>query len=75
MTIMLTLAQGHLAQLKKAVSSTEYRNLAPLLVDQPMTVSMKPKQTGDRGAWDIWVERGDGGLAVRGTIETIALPV
>lgn len=73
LTIMLTLAQAHLAQRGRAVSSIEYRNLAPLLVEQPMTVCMKPKQVGDRGAWDIWVERADGGLAVRGTIETKAL--
>lgn len=70
LTLILTLVKGHLSQLGKAVSSIEYRNLAPLLVEQPMTVCTKPKQVGNRGAWDVWVERSDGGLAVRGTIET-----
>ncbi|KAL1957099.1 hypothetical protein VTO42DRAFT_6357 [Malbranchea cinnamomea] len=70
LTLILTLAQGYLSQLGKAVSSIEYRNLAPLLVERPMTVCAKPKQAGQRDAWDIWVERSDRGLAVRGTIET-----
>lgn len=70
LTLMLTLAQRHLSNLGKSVASIEYRNLAPLVVERPMMVCAKPKQVGNRGAWDVWVERDQGGLAVRGTIET-----
>ena len=70
LTMMLIMAQRQLSNLGKTVASIEYRNLAPLIVEQPMKICTKLKQAGNRGAWDIWVEGGQGGLAVRGTIET-----
>ncbi|KAI1965808.1 hypothetical protein LOZ58_000708 [Ophidiomyces ophidiicola] len=70
LTLMLMVFQGHIKDTRRAVSSIEYRNLAPILVEQPLTVCAKPKETGHDGSWDIWIERGDGGMAVRGTIQT-----
>ena len=35
-----------------------------------MKVCVKPKQNGRPGAWDVWIEGGDGGLRVRGTVHT-----
>lgn len=63
---VLTGYSGHL------VSRFVYRNHAPLYVNEPLTVNVRPVPSrGDRGerelAWDAWVEGPDGGLAVKGT--------
>lgn len=73
-TIMITLFQNHMKSLKQTVTSIEYRNLAPLLVEQEMYVCAKPKSTGDKKSWEIWVEGSDGSLAVRGTVHTEQQP-
>lgn len=70
---MLTLLQDHLQDSKRAISSIEYRNLAPILVERPLSVCAKPKENGNGTSWDIWIERDDGGLAVRGTVQTRSL--
>ncbi|KAK2732478.1 hypothetical protein FQN55_004090 [Onygenales sp. PD_40] len=68
LTLMLTVIQNHLSDIGQIVRGIEYRNLAPLFVEQQMRICAKPKGSG-AGAWDIWVEGGDGGLAVKGTIQ------
>ncbi|KAF3479602.1 uncharacterized protein GIQ15_06578 [Arthroderma uncinatum] len=70
LTIMLTVFQSHAASLGQTVSSIEYRNLAPLLVEREMRVCAARKSNGSSGSWDIWVEGNDGGLAAKGTIRT-----
>jgi hydroxyacyl-ACP dehydratase HTD2-like protein with hotdog domain len=70
LTLTLTVMQRHLSKLGKNISGIEYRNLAPLIVEQPLRICAKPKDAGRGTSWEVWVERGDGGLAVRGTIET-----
>ncbi|KMP03483.1 hypothetical protein CIRG_03175 [Coccidioides immitis RMSCC 2394] len=70
LTLMLTLLQDHLSESRQAISAIEYRNLAPILVEQPLTVCAKPKEPACRSLWDVWIERNDGGLAVKGTIQT-----
>lgn len=68
---MLTAFQKHVSALGQAVSSVEYRNLAPLLVEREMKVCAAQKPNGSNGSWDIWVEGKDGGLAAKGTIRTV----
>ncbi|GBF64802.1 mesaconyl-C(4)-CoA hydratase [Trichophyton mentagrophytes] len=71
LTIMLSTFQKHAATLGQVVSSIEYRNLAPLLVEHKMKVCAARKSNGSTGSWDIWVEDNDGGLAAKGTIKTV----
>ncbi|DAA75448.1 TPA_exp: Uncharacterized protein A8136_1845 [Trichophyton benhamiae CBS 112371] len=71
LTIMLSTFQKHAATLGQAVSSIEYRNLAPLLVEHEMKVCAARKSNGSTGSWDIWVEDNNGGLAVKGAIKTV----
>lgn len=71
LTLLLTVLQQHLSGLDLRVSSVEYKNLAPLFVAEQLTVCGKPKNAG--GAWDVWIESPDGGLAVRGTARTCSL--
>jgi hydroxyacyl-ACP dehydratase HTD2-like protein with hotdog domain len=54
------------------VEHIEYKNLAPLFVDEVLTVCGKVKNGGDGGGgvWDVWIEGPKGGLAVRGTVRT-----
>lgn len=72
LTLLLSLLQHHLGGLGLCVDHIDYRNLAPLVVEEQLTVCGKPKN--DNGAWDVWIEGPDGGLAVRGTARTRALP-
>ncbi|OAL66812.1 hypothetical protein A7C99_2206 [Trichophyton rubrum] len=71
LTIMLSTFQKHAATLGQVVSTIEYRNLAPLLVEHEMKVCAARKPNGSTGSWDIWVEDNDGGLAAKGTIKTV----
>ncbi|EGX90839.1 hypothetical protein CCM_07259 [Cordyceps militaris CM01] len=70
LALMLRVLTGYSGQL---VSRFVYRNHAPLYVDEPLTVKVRPvasrtggnAQQGD--TWDAWVEGPDGGLAAKGT--------
>jgi hydroxyacyl-ACP dehydratase HTD2-like protein with hotdog domain len=70
LTIMLTVLRCYLIQSRHAIRDIEYRNLAPLYVEEEMKVCVKPKQNGRPNAWEVWIEGGDGGLRVRGTVHT-----
>ncbi|KAK3302494.1 uncharacterized protein B0T15DRAFT_307613 [Chaetomium strumarium] len=49
------------------IKSLNYRNLAPLYVNEEMRVCLRrTKAEGDGLQWDVWVEGPDGGLAVKG---------
>lgn len=72
LTLLLTAMQGHL-QSRHFIKDIEYRNLAPLYVDEELTVCGKPKIGRRTGAWDVWIEGSQGGLAVRGTVQTGAV--
>ncbi|KAL4868490.1 hypothetical protein BDV12DRAFT_185861 [Aspergillus spectabilis] len=50
-----------------AIGNIEYKNLAPVYVEEELTICGKPKSTKDNSSWDVWIEGKDGGLAVRGT--------
>lgn len=71
LTLLLTALQTHLRKLDLRIDSIEYKNLAPLFVEEQLTVCGKPKN--DNGAWEVWIEGPDGGLAVRGTVQTSRL--
>ncbi|EGC45072.1 conserved hypothetical protein [Histoplasma capsulatum var. duboisii H88] len=77
LTLMLTVFQNHISDAsarRPVIGSIEYRNLAPLFVEQEMRICAKRKGNGERasaGAWDIWVEGPDGGLAVKGTVHML----
>ncbi|KAJ6094640.1 hypothetical protein N7467_002153 [Penicillium canescens] len=71
LTLLLSVLQHHLKQVNLYVNSIEYKNLAPLFVEEELVICGKPKN--DTGAWDVWIEGQDGGLAVRGTAQTRSL--
>lgn len=68
LTLLLSVLQRHLDGLGLRVDHIEYKNLAPLFVEEQLTVCGKPKN--EDGTWDVWIEGPDGGLAVRGTVRT-----
>lgn len=70
LTLLLTTAQAHLAKLKLKIRDIEYRNLTPIYVGEELGICGKPKNGKMPGAWDVWIENREGGLAVRGTIHT-----
>jgi hydroxyacyl-ACP dehydratase HTD2-like protein with hotdog domain len=65
--MLLSVLGRHFSELGLRVEHIEYKNLAPLFVDQVLTVCGKPK---NGGVWDVWIEGPRGGLAVRGTVRT-----
>lgn len=67
LTLVLSVLQSHLQSLNLQVRRFEYRNLAPLYVEEELTICGKPKNDG---AWDVWIEGPGGSLAVRGTART-----
>ncbi|CAI7599002.1 unnamed protein product [Penicillium bialowiezense] len=68
LTLLLSVVRHHLSQLNLCISAIEYRNIAPLFVEEELVICGKPKN--GNGAWDVWIEGADGGLAVRGTVRT-----
>ncbi|KAJ5501975.1 hypothetical protein N7463_004849 [Penicillium fimorum] len=68
LTLLLSVLRQQLSKLKLRISDIEYKNLAPLFVEQELVICGKPKN--DTGSWDVWIEGPDGGLAVRGTART-----
>ncbi|KAJ5888901.1 hypothetical protein N7495_008942 [Penicillium taxi] len=70
LTLLLSVLQNQLYSHGVQVESFEYRNLAPLFVEEELTVCGKPKNDN---SWDVWIEGPNGGLAVRGTAKTKCL--
>lgn len=69
LALMLTALQNHLVKRMLVVQEIQYKNLLPLFVDEKMRICGKPQQ-GNGENWDVWIENKDGGLAVRGTVQT-----
>ncbi|RAL08378.1 uncharacterized protein BO97DRAFT_354162 [Aspergillus homomorphus CBS 101889] len=71
LTLVLLLAAlgKHIDDLGSVIKEITYRNIAPLFVGEQMTICGKPKAGNHKGAWDVWIEGKDGGLAVRGTVQ------
>lgn len=68
LTLLLNVLQDHLERLNLQAEHIEYKNLAPLFVEEQLSVCGKPKN--ENGAWDVWIEGPDGGLAVRANAKT-----
>jgi hydroxyacyl-ACP dehydratase HTD2-like protein with hotdog domain len=68
LTLLLTAFRRHLDGNGVTIKEIDYKNLAPVYVDEELAICGKPKSTKDDNAWDVWIEGRDGGLAVRGTI-------
>ncbi|XXH05116.1 ATP binding [Hypoxylon texense] len=73
LTLMLSLLRSQLDPDEK-IHKIDYRNLAPLYVNEPLRVCLRQigreDESADRGKsrrWEVWVEDQDGGLSVRGT--------
>ncbi|GKZ54982.1 hypothetical protein AnigIFM63309_001933 [Aspergillus niger] len=73
LALLLAALQGHLSKFELAVTHIEYRNIAPLYVDEELAVCGKPKSGKGYAIWDVWIEGRDGRLAVRGTAFTSPL--
>jgi hydroxyacyl-ACP dehydratase HTD2-like protein with hotdog domain len=71
LTLLLSVLQHYLSNLGLRVDRFDYKNLAPLFVEERLTVCGKPKNNGS--SWDVWIEGPDGGLAVRGIAKTCSL--
>jgi hydroxyacyl-ACP dehydratase HTD2-like protein with hotdog domain len=66
--MLLLTALGHYLHRKSpAIRDIEYKNLAPVYVEEELTICGKPKSAKENSGWDVWIEGKDGGLAVRGT--------
>ncbi|KAI0526575.1 hypothetical protein F5B22DRAFT_641718 [Xylaria bambusicola] len=82
LTLMLSVLKSSLTGSGYDINKIDYRHIAPLYVDQTMHVCCAPraskcteKQNGTTGRnkWDVWVENQDGGLCVKGTVETMKI--
>ncbi|KAL2137367.1 hypothetical protein VTI74DRAFT_3307 [Chaetomium olivicolor] len=53
------------------VKSLNYRNLAPLYVNEEMKICLRRTKAGpEEMKWDVWIEGPEGGLAVKGQAVT-----
>ncbi|KAL3481869.1 hypothetical protein BJX99DRAFT_132516 [Aspergillus californicus] len=67
LTLLLTALRHHLEGKGLSIRDIEYKNLAPVHVEEELTICGKLK-LNDHSAWDVWIEGRGGGLAVRGTV-------
>lgn len=75
LSLMLMAVRAQAAEVAKekgvrvGLAELNYRNLAPLYVDEEMKVSVRMREGAgpDAQTWDTWVEGPDGGFAVKGT--------
>ncbi|PYI10083.1 DER1-domain-containing protein [Aspergillus sclerotiicarbonarius CBS 121057] len=63
LTLLLTALRDHLCKLGLTITGIEYKNIAPLYVEEELTVCGKPKPGKSHTAWDVWIEGRDGRLA------------
>ncbi|EAW12477.1 uncharacterized protein ACLA_008970 [Aspergillus clavatus NRRL 1] len=70
LTLLLTVLQTQLMKSGRDICEIEYRNIAPLFVDEDLTICGKPKSGNETGTWDVWIESPNGGLAVKGVVQT-----
>ncbi|OQE36020.1 hypothetical protein PENCOP_c012G01514 [Penicillium coprophilum] len=68
LTLLLSVLHQQMSRSNLRISDIEYKNLAPLFVEQQLVICGKPKN--GTGSWDVWIEGPDGGLAVRCTAHT-----
>lgn len=65
LTLMFSALRGALESRGKSVKSLDYRNLAPVYVNEEMKVCVRE---GKENKWDVWIASPEGGgLCVKGT--------
>ncbi|KAI0887207.1 HotDog domain-containing protein [Annulohypoxylon maeteangense] len=75
LTLMLAAVRSRIGNPLMRITKIDYRNLAPLYVNEPLRVCVRliQQENADgpdpRQEWEVWVEDRDGGLAVRGTAQ------
>lgn len=77
--LMTEFLRGHLAKMSpnkgadranvELIREVEYRNIAPLYVEEEMKLCARNSKHGE---WELWIEGRDGGLAVRALAKTSA---
>jgi hydroxyacyl-ACP dehydratase HTD2-like protein with hotdog domain len=71
LTLMLTALRPYLSKLNRVITEIEYRNLAPLYVDEEMKICAKGiKNCELDSSLAVWIQGKDGRLALRGTVKT-----
>lgn len=61
---------------EQVLESINYRNLAPLYCDEKMRICGAKKKANEGGyTYDVWIEGPAGGVAVRGTVQTVTNPL
>jgi hydroxyacyl-ACP dehydratase HTD2-like protein with hotdog domain len=71
LTLMLTALRPYLSKLNRVITEVEYRNLAPLYVDEEMEICAKGiKNCELDSSLAVWIKGKDGRLALRGTVKT-----
>ncbi|ORY59235.1 uncharacterized protein BCR38DRAFT_460541 [Pseudomassariella vexata] len=71
LTFMVSVLRSQLGK-DERVKKIDYRNLAPLYAEEPLTVCVRQNGNGEDMAdghkkWDVWVEDSRGGLCVKGS--------
>lgn len=69
LTLLLRVLSSHLERIGRRIQRIEYRNIAPLFVEQELSICAKVKEPAD-STWEAWIEGPHGGLSVRGTVWT-----
>ncbi|THC87885.1 hypothetical protein EYZ11_012667 [Aspergillus tanneri] len=70
LALLLTALHAHLIKYNRNIREIEYKNLAPLYAEESLSICGKPKTSKYNAAWDVWIENKNGGLAVRGVVQT-----
>lgn len=68
MTLLATGLEAHIKKtrgFRYTISKIDYRNIAPLYVDEPMRICGNMSKTGDY--YHLWIENSEGVQAVRAT--------
>lgn len=71
LSLLLTSLRAQFPKSSRAIQDVQYRNLAPLYVDEPLTICGKQKFGKDGERWDVWIEDCSGSLAVRGSAKVV----
>ncbi|OXV12142.1 hypothetical protein Egran_00097 [Elaphomyces granulatus] len=70
LTLMLTALRPYLSKLSRVITEVEYRNVAPLYVDEEMEICARGAKNCEPESLVVWIEGKDGRLALRGTMKT-----
>ncbi|KAH8600819.1 HotDog domain-containing protein [Bisporella sp. PMI_857] len=72
LVLMLSVLRSQLRHEQQMVLKFEYRNLAPLYVNEEMRICVR-KDGKKKDKYDVWIEGKDGGYAVKGSATTAGI--